>query len=176
MKLHNLVLSLLLSASLLGCATVTKDIRVDAETDPTVNLAGYKTYAWLVSAEIVNDDHGNWEPPGFDADAELRFLINRELRGKGMHEVTTRPDLFIAFAAGINMDVFEINMKPGNEMYSLTNTPKGALVVVMIDPATRNPVWAGSAVGDVKVGRPSGEVSQRLAYAVKTMFGKFRRK
>lgn len=174
MKLHTLLLSLLLSASILGCATVTKDIKVDAESDPTVNLAGYQTYAWLVSAEIVNDAHGNWEPPGFDADAELRFLINRELRNKGLQEVTTRPDLFIAFAAGINMDVFEISSKPESEMYTIKNAPKGALVVVMIDPATRNPVWAGSAVGDVKPARKSDEVSKRLAYAVKTMFNKFR--
>jgi len=123
---------------------------------------------------VVNDPNGNWEPPGFDADAELRFLINQELRDKGLKEVSRQPDLLVAFAAGINMEVFKINMQPGSEMYTLTNVPKGALVVVMIDSNNRNPVWAGSAVGDVKTGRPSNEVSQRLAYAVKTMFSGFR--
>jgi hypothetical protein len=44
----------------------------------------------------------------------------------------------------------------------------------MIDPTTRNAVWASSAVGDVKAGRSSEEIGKRLAYAVKTMFGKFR--
>jgi hypothetical protein len=174
MNVRTLVLSLLLSGSLFGCATATKDIRVETESAPGVNLSGYTTYAWAGSAEVVNDPHGNWEPPGFDADAELRFLINRELRGKGMQEVTTRPDLFVAFAAGINMEVFEINTQSESEMYTLTNAPKGALVVVMIDPTTRNAVWASSAVGDVKAGRSSEEIGKRLAYAVKTMFGKFR--
>lgn len=174
MKPYNIFLAFLIMAFLSGCATLTRDIRVETEAAPGIDLAGYQTYAWLVSAEIVNDAHGNWEPPGFDADAELRFLINRELRNKGLQEVTTRPDLFIAFAAGINMEVFEISSKPESEMYTIKNAPKGALVVVMIDPATRNPVWAGSAVGDVKPGRKSDEVSKRLAYAVKTMFNKFR--
>jgi hypothetical protein len=90
MNVRTLVLSLLLSGSLFGCATATKDIRVETESAPGVNLSGYTTYAWAGSAEVVNDPHGNWEPPGFDADAELRFLINRELRGKGMQEVTSR--------------------------------------------------------------------------------------
>ena len=174
MKIHTLLLTILMAGSLFGCATATKDIRVEAESAPAINLADYKTYAWLLSAEVVNDPHGNWEPPGFDADAELRFLINRELRSKGMQEVTSRPDLQVAFAAGINMEVFEINMNPESKMYTLKDAPKGALIVVMIDPATRNPVWVGSAVGDVKAGRTSDEVSKRLAYAVKTMFNKFR--
>jgi len=174
MKFHALVLSLFMAVSLFGCATATQDIRVDAETDPRVNLAGYKTYAWLVSAEIINDPDGNWEPPGFDADAELRFLINQELRDQGMQEVTTRPDLLIAFAAGINMEIFEIVMKPDSEMYTLMDAPKGALLVIVIDPATRNPVWVGSAYGDVKTDRTSEEVGKRLSYAVKTMFNKFR--
>ena len=174
MKLYTLVLSLLLSVSLLGCATVTQDIRVETETAPAIDLATYKTYGWLLSAKVVNDPHGNWEPPGFDADSELRFLINQELRGKGLQEVTRQPDLLVAFAAGINMEAFEIKADPGSDMYKLTNAPKGALVVMLVDRTTKRPVWAGSAEGDVKSDRTSEEVGQRLAYAVKTMFRDFR--
>jgi len=172
MKLRTFFLPLFLAVALSGCATVTKDIQVETETRPGVNLADYKTYAWLASAEIVNDPDGNWEPPGFDADAELRFLINGELRNKGMKEVFTKPDLFVGFAAGINMEVLKIVEDPETKMYNFKDSPKGALVVVLIDPATRRAVWVGSAVGDVECGRSSEEVAQRLAYAVRTMFSK----
>ena len=91
-----LLIVALVSLGLAACAT---GFKATYDSDPSHDFSGYQTYAWLVSAEIVNDAHGNWEPPGFDADAELRFLINRELRNKGLQEVTTRPDLFIAFAA-----------------------------------------------------------------------------
>ena len=174
MKLHTCFTPFLIVALLSGCATLTRDIRVETETDPGIDLAAYQTYGWLLSAEVVNDPNGNWEPPGFDADAELRFLINKELRGKGLKEVARQPDLLVAFAAGINMEVFEINTKSESEMYTLKNAPKGALVVIMIDSTTRNAVWAGSAVGDIKTDRSSTEVSKRLAYAVKTMFAKYR--
>ena len=79
----------------------------------------------------------------------------------------------MAFADGINMEALKINTEPGSEMYKLTNAPRGSLVVVVIDASTRKPVWAGSAVGDIKAGRSSTEVGKRLAYAVKTMFKEF---
>ena len=88
-----------------GCATgVTKDIMVKTDSDPKANLAGYKSYAWLGSAAIVFDDKGRWEPPQFDADAEIKFLIDRELRNRGMTEDSANPDLVIAFAAGHRTD------------------------------------------------------------------------
>ena len=63
-----------------GCGTATKDIKVDSETRSGADLVGYKTYAWIGSAQIVNDPRGQWEPPPLDADAEIRWLIDRELR------------------------------------------------------------------------------------------------
>ena len=174
MKSRTLILLLFVIATLSGCATLTQDIQVQTETAPGIDLAKYKTYGWLLSAEVVNDPYGNWEPPGFDADSELRFLINRELRNQGLDEVTRQPDLLVAFAAGINMEAFEIQAEPGSDIYKLTNAPKGALVVLLVDRTTKRPVWAGSAQGDVKSDRTSKEVGQRLAYAVKTMFRNFR--
>ena len=54
-----------------SCAsTPTKDIAVDVQADPKANFSGYKTYAWLGAAAIINDPHGQWEPPTFDADAD----------------------------------------------------------------------------------------------------------
>ena len=96
-----------------GCTSVaTKDIEVDAASDPKVNFSGYKSYAWLGSAAIVNDAYGQWEPPAFDADAEITFLLDRELRARGMSEDTSDPDLVVAFAAGIDMDALGLKTDP----------------------------------------------------------------
>jgi hypothetical protein len=175
MKFHTLFLAFLMTAVLSGCATAPKDIVVETESHPGINFTTYKTYAWLASAEVVNDPHGNWEPPGFDTDTELRRLISQELRNKGMQEVSARPDLLVAFAAGINMELLKIVEDPETKMYTFKDAPKGALTVVLVDPATRYPVWVGRAVGDLEVGRTSEEIAKRLSYAVKTMFSKFRR-
>jgi len=168
MKLHHL---LLLSVTLFfsGCATLTKDIDVNTETAPGVNLADYKTFTWVVSAQIVNDPHGNWEPPNFDADAEIKFLLLKELRARGLEETTREPDLLLVFAAGVDMQNLEFVKDPKTKMSSLEQIPKGALLVAMIDPATRNPVWVGTATGEVESGRSNEDVRKRLAYAVKKM-------
>jgi len=169
MKLARLVLPLLTVWLLAGCASISNDIRVETESDPGVDLGTYRTYSWLGSAEVVNDPRGNWEPPDLDADAEIRRVLNRELRRRGMREVESDPQLVVAFATGINTEVFHIVENPENEMYTLQNAPKAALVVVFIDPRTRHPVWVGTAVGEVDSERTADEVRKRIDYAVTYM-------
>ncbi len=173
-SIKSVIFALLVSIFVAGCATtLTRDIEVDAQADPRINMAGYKTYAWLGSAEIVHDPDGQWEPPQFDADAEIRFLINREMRKFGMREVMGNPDLVVAFAAGIDMAALELKEDAKKEMTILENTPKGALVVLFLDAGTGRPIWAGAATGEVQQRKfSSEEVKKRLDYAVTQMFRK----
>ena len=163
-----LATSLLLLA---GCASsVTQDIKVEADSDPKANLAGYKSYAWLGAAAIVFDDQGRWEPPAFDADAEIKFLIDRELREHGMAESSSNPDMIVAFAAGIDMAAMEIKTDPESELKTLENVPAGALSVILIDAQTGLAVWAGVAKGEVQQNPDQEVTKQRLDYAVTEMF------
>ena len=158
---------------LTGCAsTVTDDIKVDADSDPKANLAGYKSYIWLGSASIVFDDEGQWEPPGFDADAEVKFLIDRELRKHGMAEDSVNPDLFVAFAAGIDMDTMELKTNPDDGLEVLENVPVGALTVILIDTETGFAVWAGVATAEIQENPTQETIKQRLDYAVSQMFAR----
>jgi uncharacterized protein YceK len=163
-----------LSAALLllsGCASsVTRDIKVEAETDPKANIAGYSSYAWLGSAAILYDPEGQWEPPEFDMDAEIKFLIDRELRKHGMTEASSSPDVIVAFAAGIDMASMEIRTDPESELKTLENVPSGALTVILIDAQTGLAIWGAIATGEVQQ-NPNQEVTrQRLDYAVTRMF------
>jgi len=165
-----IIIALILS----GCTSaLTKDIEVKAESDPTVNLGKYKTYAWLGSAQILHDPDGQWEPPEFDADAELKFLIDGQLRNRGMTEVNRNPDLVIAFIAGIDMAVLELKEDPKEDIKMLQKTPKGALVLLFLDGRNGETVWAASAVGNVQRQELSTEdVRKRLDYVVTEMFKK----
>jgi hypothetical protein len=95
---------------LYGCATFpTGDIAIGAAADKKVNFSGYKSYDWFAGAGIVNDPEGKWEPPGFDADAQIRFLINRELRKRGVTETADKPDFLVAYVLGIDMPEEELD-------------------------------------------------------------------
>ena len=154
-----------------GCASsVTKDIMIDTDIDPKANLKGYSTYTWLGSAAIVYDPEGKWEPPQFDADAEIKFLIDRELRARGMTESSANPDLIIAYAAGIDMASMEIKIDPESNLETLRDVPMGALVVALIDGKTGLAIWGGVATAEIQQNPAQDVIKKRLDYAVTSMF------
>ena len=88
--------------------------------------------------------------------------MDRELRDRGMSEVTRNPDLIVAFAAGIDMAALELKEDPKKDIRLLQRTPKGALVVLFINGKTGNPVWAGSAIGNIHEEISSEDVKKFL--------------
>jgi hypothetical protein len=156
-----------------GCASsITKDITVETDSDPKANLGGYKSYAWLGAADIVFDEQGQWEPPQFDADAEIKFLIDRELRDHGMTEDSANPDLIVAYAAGIDMDSMDIKTDPESGLEALENVPVGALTVILVDAGTGLAVWAGVATANIQENPTIETTKKRLDFAVSKMFSK----
>ena len=156
---------------LTGCASsVTKDIMVDAEADPKTNFTGYTTYTWLGSAAIVYDPDGKWEPPQFDADAEIKFQIDRQLRERGMVEDSVNPDVIVAFAAGIDMSSMEIDIDPKSNLTVLENVPLGALTVILVDANTGFAIWGGIATAEIQENPSQETIKKRLEYAVTSMF------
>ncbi len=156
-----------------GCASsVTKDIMIDAEADPKTNFTGYTTYTWLGSAAIVYDPDGKWEPPQFDADAEIKFQIDRQLRERGMVEDSVNPDVIVAFAAGIDMSSMEIDIDPKSNLTVLENVPLGALTVILVDANTGFAIWGGIATAEIQENPSQETIKKRLDFAVTQMFKK----
>ena len=169
-KKHVLILAMV-TMFFAGCASApVKDIRFDSQSDPKANLSGYKTYAWLGSAAIVNDTFGQWEPPEFDSDAEIKYLIDRELRKRGMSENTTHPDLVVVFAAGVDMDAMGLKVDPKTKITMTANVPKGGLTVALIDSSSGFVIWVGLATGEVQKNPGTQTVKARLDYAVTQLF------
>ncbi|MBV1916174.1 MAG: DUF4136 domain-containing protein [Pseudomonadales bacterium] len=156
-----------------GCATVQKsDIQIDAEASPKTNFSGYKTYTWLGSAAILNDPVGKWEPLSFDADTEIKFLLDRELRARGMSENSTAPDLIVGFAAGIDMGALALKKDPEADVEILKNVPQGGLVVLLVDSQSGFLIWAGIASAEIQEDIDAAGTKQRLDYAVTQMIKK----
>lgn len=165
-----ILLVLLMITYLAGCSNVpVDDITIESEADSKVNFSGYKTYAWLGAAGILHDPQGQWEPPKFDADAEITFLIDKELRKRGMTEVNENPDMLVAYALGVDMAALKVKEDPSTNMHSLEQVPHGGLVVVLIDPETEFATWISIATAELK-GLGPEVAKKRLDYAVTTMF------
>jgi hypothetical protein len=152
---------------------MTSDIKVDTEGNPKIDLGGYKTYSWVGSAAILHDPDGRWEPPNFDADAEIMFLIDRELRARGKSETRVDPDMLVFYGAGIDMENVDFKIDPETDMEEMTNVPRGALLVVLVDTETEIALWGGVATAEIKQDPDPEVIRKRLEYAVKTMFKRF---
>jgi hypothetical protein len=156
---------------LTACTTApTKDITVDAEADPKASFSGFKTYAWLASAQIVFDPEGQWEPRNVDIDAEVQLIINSELHKRGITEVSTSPDMLVAYAAGVDMTTLGLKENPKTGEKLLENIPGAALVVALIDADTGYVIWIGEAVGEVQEQADEATVRARIDYAIREMF------
>lgn len=153
-----------------GCSTFPKDdIQIQSEADPKVNFSGYKTYAWLGAVGIINDPQGQWEPPKFDADAEITFQINNALQKRGMTKDNLNPDMLVAYALGIDMDALQVKQDPETDFETLENVPQAGLIVLLIDPETEFVTWVSVAIAEYKNLEP--EVAKlRIKYAVSEMF------
>ena len=161
---------LVIAVFITGCASVpTDDIKIKTAADPKVNFSGYKTYAWLGSAGIVNDPDGLWEPPQFDADAEIQYLIDSALRKRGMTETGDNPDMLVAYAIGVDMAALKLKQDPESKLSTLENVPQAGLIVTLIDPDTGFVTWAAVATGELKNLAPE-TAKKRLEYVVNTMF------
>ena len=127
------------------------------------------------SAAILYDPNGKWEPPGFDADAEIKFLIDRELRQRGMVEDSINSDLIVVYAAGIDMTSMREQINADGKIGALINVPLGALTVALIDATSGAAVWAGLATADIQRSPDQAVIKKRLDYAVSSMFKKLPR-
>ena len=161
------------AAVLNGCTNaLTSDIDIDSQAAPGFQVSAYKTYSWLAAAQILNDPDGQWEPRGFDADAQIQFLINRELRKHGTTEVSANPDLFVAYIAGVDMEALDLDEDAESELDMMKSSPQGALMILLIDASSGHAVWGAVATGEVEGRRSEDEARARLDYAVTQMLAR----
>lgn len=156
--------------TLSACSSVTKDIQIETQAAPKTSFDGYQSYAWLASSEIMYDPLGQWEPRGLDIDSEVRFVINDNLRDRGLIEVVDKPDMYIVFGAGVDMTALGMKENPESKEEMLMNIPQAALVVGFIDADTGYLIWRGIAEGEAVGDRDLKDTRKRIEYAVKKMF------
>jgi hypothetical protein len=84
--------------------------------------------------------------------------------------VESSPDLLVAFAAGVDTTVMELKEDPATQNKILTNVPKAALVIALIDANTGYVVWLGYASAEVQEQQTIENIRARIDYAVSQIF------
>ena len=170
MKKYYLVFLCAMLLPLCGFASVTSDIKVDAEMAPNVTLHNYKTYDWLGSFSALNDPNKTWQPPNVNIAGDIKFLVDRELRRREIYITNGKPDLAVSFFVGVDMENQVLKLDPETKIELNKNIPKAALVVALIDVDSGHVVWLGIANAEVQEGVTEKVIRQRLDYTVREMF------
>lgn len=167
--MKNLLLSVLVTALFTGCASLDSDfddIEFISEVHPRFDLDGYGSYDWAGNASLVYDPSAAWEPPDFDMDEEIKFLIDTELRDQGLIQTSNNPDLVASFALIIQMEELPFNQDPNDEMPDIADIPQGALAITLTDTSLGMEVWVGIAVADTSEAPATDRAIKRLEYVV----------
>lgn len=159
-------LSLTLGACTPAASALTADIKTSAQVDQKVRFAGVKSYAWFETEATMDDSLNRWKGVGFDIPAEIQFLIERELRERGVVQVDDEPDVFIGFVAAATVDHFEQVQRRGGQVPDVEGVGESSLVIELIDADTEHTIWVGVAQGETQTGRTDEQVRARLDYMV----------
>ena len=178
-RIAKLSIIVLVTLTTLGCASPFKDIRVEAQANSKVNFGGYRSYAWSVAAAVVRDPDRDWAPPNLDIAGEIEFLVNRELRARGMTEVSHAPDVLVMYAVGVDMKALDVtvdaetNLADSHSDADPGTSPRAGVMVVLVDPQTRRAVWIGRATGKVTENVTVDLAKRRLEHGITQMFADF---
>ncbi len=162
--------ALLLSTMVMGITACvsTHDIEVENISNNKVNMKGYKTYQFLEDSGIVEDDgSGKLKASDKKIAAMIEEVINTELQKKGKRPVSKDPDFFVAYVGGSNLESVRVKLdKKGKQ--TIKNTPKAALLIMLVDADTGSILRLSTAEGKMK-NLPAEQQRERIEYAVKKM-------
>ena len=142
------------------------DIQFYTAKDPAVDVSAFHTYAWVSMEGALRDPNGEWSAPDMNVAKEIAFLVDRELRARGMTEVKENPDVLVAYAVVVDMEAQKLLQDKDNNMNIVATVPQNALFVAFVDPTSGEAVWVGAASGEVQPNPSVDLVKKRLDYAV----------
>ncbi len=175
---RNVISSLATAAFLTGCGG---GLQVDTDFDPQADFASMETYAWAQRTPTGDDD-----PRVYNSIVarRLRVAVDNALQAKGFREVSSSPDVYVAWHGAINgkmsYETISNNYGYGWGRYGsggwgigatssrtvVREWDEGTLLIDIIDPRTEELVYR--TVGQAKLSetRRTPQESQELANEV----------
>lgn len=173
---RSLVLLAFLAFCSLACSKVpTSDIRTQVAMNPKIQFSAMKSYDWSEGLGVLVDETATWQGPGFNAAEEVRFLVDENLRARGMVQSDT-PDLYVTFLIVANVQqLHTVKDAQGQALDRLEGVGEGALVIELIDARTGQTVWLGGAEAELRTGYTDDQRRKRLSYAVSELLAQLPR-
>ncbi len=187
MKLRYIPQILLLACSLLGLLLVTgcaSGPTIRSNVDPGVDFSRFRTFGFF---EPLATDREGYQSL---ISQQLVSSAERELVARGLVRTDTNPDLLINFSANLDQRLRVrqspatstggmhrhrrgfYNTWPGYQRTEIREYTQGTLGIDVVDPARRQLIWEGFAIGQVTQST-TDNLGPVLDSAVAEIFGDF---
>lgn len=169
--MRNINLTLLVC---LATAAFAQEVQFDYAR--STNLGAYKTYQWVDYREVQVGDQ--------ILDQEIKRAVDAQLAGKGLRRVESGGDLLVGYQAAISQEK-EFNSLggwggpgwwggpwggSGNGRVTSSTIEVGKLTIGMLDPATKQLVWRGSASKTLNIEKDPDKNYRKLEKAMAKLF------
>jgi len=125
-----------------GCTT-TSEISIKNLTQ--TDFSGLLTYGWLTDTPQIE---GRVRTDYINVDSRIRQRVESELNAKGyLKTEEDNPDFFIDYKLNIE-DKTKIMELAGTDR-SVQEFDKGTLVIYIINPDSKEPLWRGTSIGEI---------------------------
>ena len=174
-----------------GCMSL-EPIEVSVDHDPKASFQGLKTYAWMARLASKPGDEEIYTP---QLKSSVERAVVRELKRRGFTQTSSKPDFLVAWYAAVNDAVQNSTVDsyygyaagggwdyrtagtaafvPGGMRIRAYHYEKGSLIVDVVDPKTKRPIWRGTASAEVFPKWSEGKRRARIDTAVGMLLEEF---
>jgi hypothetical protein len=153
---------------LTGCSSM----HVSSDFDRNAEFSNYRTFGWMKT-----DASGKPYAVDGPLDGQIRAAVEQQLESSGQMKADTNPDLLVLYHAGSEQQLESADWgdggwwgKGGGGSYTYE---KGSLVIDLVDAATSELVWRGTATRAFSDVTSPGSQGDAIDKAVKEMFEKY---
>ncbi len=179
--MKNLTVVLVATAAT-ACASSIK-VRSDFDPQAAAQISQYQTYAWL-----PHPRGGDTRVNNSIVASRIQRAVDDVFSSKGYRKTTSNPDFRVGYHAALEgkMDVSTVNSYYGYGSgrwgwgaggvavtQHVREYNEGTLIIDIVDGASNELVWRGSAQGEVKADVEPAKRQQRITEAVRKIFESF---
>ncbi len=166
----------LIATSMLACASP----KIGYDYDSSADFNGYHTYDWMADKQ---ESTGDQRLDNSLVNNRIRTAIGTELRFKGYAASPSKPpDFYVAYHINVK-DMMKGSSSQdyiGDRAHGTFTTlsdiqpyKEGTLLIDIVDAASKQLVWRGSALAEVDPGMSPEERNERIGGIVHAMFAHF---
>jgi len=162
-----------------GCSSIS----VNNDYDPGTDFSVYQTYAWIRQQTNVSGNAQQAQAQSSLVGKRIMNSVDKVLAEKGMR-MADDPQLLVVYHTGVQDKVQVTDWGYGYGRYGgwgyggggvdVYNYQQGTLIVDLVDAASKELVWRGTAQGALAESNPSPEQMQKkIDNVVGKMFQKY---